>query len=157
MIKKVALITAASQGMGLACAREINSQGYELALMSRSSKILAVAQELEAVAIEGSVTNQEDISKLVNTAIKEYGRIDSVINNTGHPAKGPLLQLTKEDWHQGLDLIITSVAEMLKLVIPIMQKQGGGSIVNISTFAAFEPNKNFPISSALRAALGSYI
>ena len=157
MIKKVALITAASQGMGLACAKELKSQGYELALMSRSSKILAVAQELEAVAIEGSVTNQEDISKLVNTAIKEYGRIDSVINNTGHPAKGPLLQLTKEDWHQGLDLIITSVAEMLKLVIPIMQKQGGGSIVNISTFAAFEPNKNFPISSALRAALGSYI
>lgn len=153
-MKKVALVTAASKGMGLACAQELKKQGYDLAIMARGESILDVADELNAIGIQGSVTSTEDLKVLVDAAMNNYGRIDAVVNNTGHPPKGSLLELTSEDWHNGLDLIVNSVAEMTKLVVPYMKD--GGSIVNISTFAAFEPNKNFPISSALRAALSGY-
>ncbi|WP_155187511.1 SDR family oxidoreductase [Fulvivirga lutimaris] len=155
-MQKVAIVTAASQGMGEACARKLAQEGYQLALMSRSVKINDLASELNGISVCGDVTNPEDLSKLVDITLGKYGKIDAVINNTGHPAKGPLLELSSEDWHSALDLILLNVANMAKLVTPIMKKNDGGSIVNISTFAAFEPNKAFPISSVLRAALGSY-
>ena len=79
-----------------------------------------------------------------------------MINNTGHPPKGPLLEISDEDWHLGLDLVTLGVVRMARLVTPIMQKQGGGAIVNISTFSAFEPDAAFPVSSSLRAALASF-
>ena len=155
-MQKVAIVTAASQGMGEACARQLEEAGYKLALMARSEKIVNLADELNGISIRGDVTNSKDLSELVNITLEKYGRIDAVVNNTGHPAKGPLLELSSEDWHKALDLILLNVAEMAKLVTPIMKKNGGGSIVNISTFAAFEPSSTFPISSVLRAALGSY-
>ena len=69
-----------------------------------------------------------------------------MVNNTGHPPKGPLLDLTDADWHAGLDLVLLNVVRMARLVTPAMRAQGGGAIVNISTFAAFEPDARFPIS-----------
>lgn len=155
-MKKVAIITAASKGMGAACARELNKQGYQLALMSRGKEINVLAQELDALAIQGSVTEQGDIENLVNKTIGEFGRVDAVINSTGHPNKGDLLALSDDDWYSGLDMVMLNVARIAKLVTPIMEKQEAGSIVNISTYAAFEPSPNFPISSVLRAALASY-
>lgn len=88
--------------------------------------------------------------------MERYGRIDAVINNTGHPPKGELLDISDENWHAGLDMVLMNVVRMARLVTPIMQKQGSGAFVNISTFAAFEPSLAFPVSSALRAALGSF-
>ncbi len=81
-----------------------------------------------------------------------WGRIDGAVLSTGHPPKGDLLALSDADWSVGLDLIILNVVRLCRLITPIMQKQGGGSIVNISTFAAFEPDPAFPISCTLRAA-----
>ena len=153
---KVALITAASKGMGLACARELHARGYALGIMARGHEIEEVRDELGAVALQGSVTSKDDLKKLVDASMGEYGRIDLVVNNTGHPSKGDLLNLSEEDWHLGLDLVLLNVVKMAKLVVPIMEKQGSGAFVNISTFAAFEPSLSFPISSSLRAALGSF-
>jgi NAD(P)-dependent dehydrogenase (short-subunit alcohol dehydrogenase family) len=78
------------------------------------------------------------------------------MNNTGHPAKGALLDLSIDDWQNGGDLVLMNVIRMAKIVTPIMKKQGGGAIINISTFAAFEPSLSFPISSVMRTALASY-
>ena len=153
---KVAVITAASRGMGAACARELAARGYRVVLMSRSEEILALAAELGGKAVQGSSDNAADLQKLVTFAMESYGRIDAVVNNTGHPKKGPLLELTDADWHAGLDLLLLNVVRMVRLVTPIMQAQGGGAIVNISTFAAYEPSARFPISASLRAALGSF-
>ncbi|ELR72693.1 3-oxoacyl-[acyl-carrier protein] reductase [Fulvivirga imtechensis AK7] len=156
MSNRVAIITAAGKGMGAACARELSQQGYQVALMSRSESSLELAQELGGLGVQGSVTEKDDLKKLVNATLGKFGRIDAVVNNTGHPAKGKLLELGEEDWHQGLNLVVLNVAKMAQLVTPVMQKQGGGAFVNISTFAAYEPSPSFPISSVLRAALGSY-
>lgn len=153
---KVAVITAASRGMGAACATELAARGYQLVLMSRSEDVRTVARSLGGVALQGSTDNAEDLQKLVSLAMDKHGRIDAVVNNTGHPKKGPLLELSDADWHAGLDLLLLNVVRMARLVTPVLQKQGGGAIVNISTFAAFEPTARFPISATLRAALAGF-
>ena len=153
---KVAIVTAASSGMGAAIARKLKSDGYELVIMSSSEKIIPIAEEINAKHLIGSVGKARDLEMLVELAMHSYNRIDVVVNNTGHPAKGELLEIPDEEWHTGLDIVLLNVIRMARLVTPIMQKQGGGSLINISTFAAFEPSLSFPVSSALRAALGSY-
>lgn len=156
MENKVAIITAASRGMGAACARELAEGNYHVALMSTSDAAKKLAAELGGIGLQGSVTEAKDLETLVSTAMDRWGRIDAVVNNTGHPAKGPLLDLSDEDWHQSLDLVVLNAVRMARLVTPIMERQGGGSIVNISTFAAYEPSLDFPLSSALRGALGNF-
>ena len=154
--KKTAVITAAGKGMGAAIARELASAGYNLALLSASGGAETVAEELGGFGLTGSVTSSADLQKLVDMTLERYGRIDAVVNNTGHPPKGQILEIPDEDWHTGLDLVMLNVARMARLVTPIMIAQGGGAIVNISTYAAFEPEATFPVSSTLRAALASY-
>jgi len=156
MSKKTAIVTASGQGMGAAIAQALAAEGYQLALMSNSGGAESLARDLGGVALTGSVTSDDDLSALVDLCIKSYGRVDAVVNNTGHPPKGPLLELTPEQWHSGLDMVLLNVVRMCQRVTPILESQGGGAIVNISTFAAFEPDPGFPISSSLRAALASF-
>lgn len=153
---RIAIVTAASSGMGAAIARKLHSLDYKLVLMSRSEKIISISEELSAKYIQGSVTNTDDLQKLVNLAQTSYGRVDVVVNNTGHPPKGDLLEILDADWQEGLELVLLNVTRMADLVMPIMLKNGGGSIVNISTYFAFEPSMAYPVSSVMRAALGSY-
>ena len=153
---KYAIITAAGKGMGAAIARDLAANGYQLALMSNAGGAESIAAELDGFGITGSVTNVDDLENLVSRAMAAFGRIDAVINNTGHPSKGPLLDIMDEDWHRGLDLVLLNVIRMARIVTPIMSAQGKGAIVNISTFAAFEPDDAFPVSSSLRAALAGF-
>ena len=155
-VEKVALITAAGKGMGAAIARELAGSGYRVALMSPSGSAVRLAEELGGFGIEGSVTEEKDIDRLVGQTLEKYGRIDAVVNNTGHPPKGDLLAIADEQWHVGLDLIVLNVARVLRRVTPVFQKQGGGAVVNISSFAADAPEQAMPVSSALRAALSSF-
>lgn len=156
MSEKVAIITAASRGMGAAIARELAAQDYKVALMSTSGAADAVAAELGGVAVTGSVLEADDLQRLVDVALEKWGRVDAVVNNTGHPPKGELLAISDEDWHAGMDMVLMNVVRMVRIVTPIMQTQGGGAIVNISTYAAFEPSPTFPVSASLRAALASF-
>jgi NAD(P)-dependent dehydrogenase (short-subunit alcohol dehydrogenase family) len=156
MTAPVALVTAASKGMGAACARELASRGYRVSLLARSAEVETLARELGGGATRGSVDSAEDLERFVGESLASYGRVDAVVNNTGNPPKGPLLELTDRDWHAGLDMLLLNVVRMARLVAPVMRSQGGGAFVNISTFAAYEPDARFPVSSALRAALGSF-
>ena len=153
---RVAIITASGKGMGAAIAGELVAGSYQLVLMSVSGGAEKLASELNVVGLTGTVTDPDDLKRLVDTTMERYGRIDAVVNNTGHPPSGPLLELTDDEWRLGLDLVLLNVIRMSRLVTPIMKDQGGGAIVNISTFAAFEPSATFPISASLRAALGSF-
>ncbi|MGN7985447.1 SDR family oxidoreductase [Burkholderia sp. 22313] len=155
-VDKVALVTAAGKGMGAAIARELASTGYRVALMSPSGSAVALAKELGGFGIAGSVTEDADIERFVNETLAKYGRIDAVVNNTGHPPKGDLLAIDDDKWHEGLDLIVLNVARVLRRVTPVFLKQGGGAVVNISSFAADAPEQAVPVSSALRAALSAF-
>lgn len=155
--RKVAIVTAASQGLGAACARELAARGYSLALMSRSGGAEELAEELGGVGFAGSVTEQADLRALVDGALDAYGRVDAVVNGTGHPPSGDeVLDIADEDWHAGLDMVVLNVVRMARLVTPAMLRGGGGALVNISTFSAFEPSAAFPVSSALRSALAGF-
>lgn len=142
--------------MGEAIARRLANDGYGLALISSGGGAEQVAADLGAVAVTGSVTEPEDLAGVVELAVHTYGRLDAVVNNTGHPPKGPLLDISDEDWHAGLDLTFLNVVRMARLVTPHLLAAGGGAIVNISTFAVFEPDAAFPVSGTMRAALAGF-
>ena len=142
--------------MGAACARELAARGYRVSLLARSPDVEALARELGGGATRGSVDSADDLERFVEETLAAYGRIDAVVNNTGNPPKGALLELTDGDWRTGLDMVLLNVVRMCRMVTPAMRAQGAGAFVNISTFAAFEPDLRFPISSSLRAALGSF-
>ena len=168
--RPVAIVTAASQGIGEALARGLAARGFRLALMARSSSILDLANELGGIGLQGSVTEAADIDRLVALAEKSFGRIDGVVNNTGRDKESlhvsgagydpdlerELTEIPDESWLYGTELYLLNVVRMARAVTPVMRRQGGGSIVNVSTFGAPEPRLIFPVSGTLRSALAAY-
>ena len=148
----VVLVTAASQGIGASIARVLASKGYNVAIMARSPRIFEVADEIGGIAVAGSVTDERALSDLMNAALARWGRIDGVVNNTGHPAKGALLALSDAEWLDGYELILGSVIRLARLATPVLA-QSGGAMVNISSYAARKPELGRPVSSVFRAAL----
>lgn len=155
-VRPVALVTAAGRGIGAGCARALAAAGYSVVLMSNGGGAETLAADLGAIGLRGDVTKATDLEAFVARSLEFHGRVDAVVNNSGHPARGALLDLTGQEWHQGLDLLLLGVVHMARLVTPVMERQGGGAIVNISSLAAQEPDPRFPVSSALRAALGAF-
>ncbi len=155
MTKRTALITAGGSGMGAAIARELACQGYRVAILSSSGKGEALAQELGGFGFTGSNLNPDDLKTFVEASLKELGRIDAVVNSAGHGPKGDILELSDEDWHQGMEVYFLNVVRMARLVAPHMEERGG-SIVNISTYATFEPDPTFPTSGVFRAGLAAF-
>ncbi|MEH6547250.1 MAG: SDR family oxidoreductase [Sneathiella sp.] len=153
---KTALITAGGSGMGADAARKLAADGFKVGILSSSGKGEALAQELGGVGVTGSNKSVEDIQKLVDLAMSTWGHIDVVVNSAGHGPKGPIMEISDDDWHEGMELYLLNVIRPARLVAPIMAKQGGGSIINISTFAVFEPDPLFPTSGVFRAGLASF-
>lgn len=156
MTDEVAVLTGAGKGMGAACARELVRRGWKVALLSPSGNAEKLASELGGLWVTGSVTEPRDLQSLVDKTMTAYGRIDGAVISTGHPPKGPLLEIPDVDWGKGLELVILNVVRLSRLLTPIMAKQGGGAIVNISTYAAFEPEPFFPVSCVFRAGLSTF-
>ena len=154
---RTAIVMAAGKRIGEGIARHLAGIGYQLLLVSNGDGATKLATELGCLGLKGSVARKEDIDATVALATKTWGRIDLVVNNTGHPARGELLGITDQNWHDGLDLLLLNVVRMAQAVTPVMQRQGGGAIVNISTYAAEQPDLNFPVSSSLRAALTAWV
>jgi len=143
--------------MGAAIAHRLSADGYRLALLSRSDDVLELANELGGLGVTGSVASPTDLQTFMDRAMGEYGRIDAVVCNTGHPPKGDLLDIPDADWHAGLDLALLNTVRLARLAVPVMEEQGSGAFVNVSTFGAIEPSLSFPVSSAIRSALGAFV
>ena len=155
-MEKVALITAGGSGMGADSARRLAADGFKVGILSSSGKGEALAKELGGVGVTGSNQSNDDLQKLVDAAMALWGRIDVLVNSAGHGPRAPVLELTDEDWHTGMDVYFMNAVRPTRLVTPILQQQGGGSIINISTFAAFEPDPVFPTSGVFRAGLAAF-
>ena len=156
MAEKVAVITAGGTGMGAEAARRLARDGYRIAILSSSGKGEALAIELGGVGVTGSNQSPNDLKQLFDTALARWGRVDVLVNSAGHGPRAPLLDLTDEDWHRGLEIYFLNVVRPTRLVVPVMQKQRCGSIINISTFAAFEPDPAFPTSGVFRSGLAAF-
>lgn len=153
---KTAVITAGGSGMGADAARRLAKDGFKIAVLSSSGKGEALAAELGGVGVTGSNRSVADLQKLVDVAMERFGRIDVLVNSAGHGPKGPVLDISDDDWHAGMEVYLLNVIRPTRLVTPIMTEQGGGTILNISTFAVFEPDPLFPTSGVFRAALASF-
>jgi NAD(P)-dependent dehydrogenase (short-subunit alcohol dehydrogenase family) len=154
--KKVAIVTAGGSGMGAAAARKLAEDGFRVAILSSSGKGEALAAELGGIGVTGSNQSNDDLKRLVDKVTEEWGRVDVLVNSAGHGPRAPILDITDEDWHRGMDVYLLSAVRPSRLVAPLMVKQGGGTIINISTFAAFEPDPVFPTSGVFRAGLAAF-
>ncbi|MFV0514064.1 MAG: SDR family oxidoreductase [Jhaorihella sp.] len=154
--KKTAIVTAGGSGMGADCARRLAADGFNIAVLSSSGKGEALAKELDGVGVTGSNRSNEDLQRLVDLTMQRWGRIDVLVNSAGHGPRAPVLELSDEDWHTGMEVYFLNAVRPARLVTPVMAAQGGGAIVNISTFAAFEPDPVFPTSGVFRAGLAAF-
>lgn len=156
MSGKVAIVTAGGSGMGAASARKLAQDGYKIAILSSSGKGEALANELGGFGVTGSNLSGDDLKRLVDGTMQRWGRIDVLVNSAGHGPRAPVLDLTDDDWHRGMEVYFLSAVRPTRLVTPIMVGQKSGSIINISTFAAFEPDPVFPTSGVFRAGLAAF-
>ena len=154
--KKVVIVTAASRGIGAGCARELAAQGYTVSLMARSERVLNLAQELDGIAVQGSISKLEDLERLVQTTLDQFGRIDAVVNSFGDPPRLDLLDISDQMWLENFEMLFLSVVRMVKLVTEPMRQKGGGAIVNISACDSQEPELGTPFSGTLRAAMEGF-
>ncbi len=155
-IEKVALVTAGGSGMGADAARRLSAEGFYVGILSSSGKGESLGESLGGFGITGSNRSVDAIQQLIDGAIERWGRIDVLVNSAGHGPKGPVLEISDDDWHEGLEIYLLNVIRATRLVTPYMRNQGAGSIINISTFAAFEPDPLFPTSGVFRAGLASF-
>ncbi|MDQ0325004.1 NAD(P)-dependent dehydrogenase (short-subunit alcohol dehydrogenase family) [Rhodopseudomonas julia] len=153
---KVAIITAGGSGMGAAAARKLAEDGFSVAILSASGKGEQLAKELGGFGVTGSNQSPKDLERLVDGTMERFGRIDVLVNSAGHGPKGPILEISDEDWHAGLDVYLMNVIRPTRLVTPHMLQAGGGAIINISTYAVFEPDPLFPTSGVFRAGLAAF-
>jgi len=155
-VEKTAIITAAGSGMGAATACRLAADGYKVGILSSSGKGEALANELGGVGVTGSNQSVADLQRLVDAVMEKWGRIDVLVNSAGHGPRAPILEISDEDWHKGMDTYLLNVIRPTRLVAPIMQRQQGGVIINISTAWAFEPVDLFPTSAVFRAGLAAF-
>lgn len=153
---KVAIVTAASRGIGAGCAKELAAQGYQISLLARSSTVLGLAQELGGIAHQGSMANVDDLERFVQSTLDQWGRIDAVVMSFGDPPRPDLLEISDQMWIDNFELLFLSVVRLARLVTGPMRQQGGGAIVNISACDSQEPELGTPFSGTLRAAMEGF-
>jgi NAD(P)-dependent dehydrogenase (short-subunit alcohol dehydrogenase family) len=155
-VEKVALIVAGGSGMGAAAAKRLAADGFKVAILSSSGKGEALAKELGGIGVTGSNQSNDDLQRLADAALEKWGRIDVLVNSGGHGPRAPILEITDEQWHTGMDVYLMNVIRPVRIVAPQMVKQKGGAIINISTAWVAEPNAMFPTSAVFRAGLAAY-
>ena len=156
MTEKSCMIIGGGRGMGAAIAREMHALGYRLSLMSPSASCEELASELGGVAHRGRAEDAADTQALFDLTMNRYRRIDAVLIHVGGPPKGDLLEIPEEDWDQAHDMVLKPVLRVARLVTPVMEAQGAGSIVAVTTYSAFEPSLMFPTSSVYRVGVSSF-
>ena len=158
LIGKKALVTGASKGLGLAIARELASEGADLAICARHrDEIDAVASELRGSgrrvhAQVADVTDPRQISEFVARSLEALEAIDILVNNAGGARPGTFETLTDEDWTIDLDVKLFSVLRLTREVLPHLRARGGGRIININSVLGRSPDPGLFATSVNRAA-----
>lgn len=156
MSDKVAVVVGGGSGMGAAAARRLANDGFRIAVLSSSGKGEALGLELGGIGVTGSNESVDDLSRMVDLVLQRWGRIDVLVNSAGHGPKGPLLDLSDEQWHAGLEVYLLNVIRAARLVTPVMVRQRNGVIINISSAWAIEPSPMFPTSAVFRSGLAAF-
>lgn len=157
---RVAIVTGSSQGIGKAIALGLSQEGARVSICARNEKQLnETAREIESAtgvevyAAKADLTKEDDIRRLVAKTYERFGKIDILVNNTGGPPSTTFLETSEEHWRKAVDLLLMSVVTACSEVIPHMQKQKWGRIINMTSFAAKQPAERLVLSNALRAGI----
>ena len=160
---KVALVAAASRGLGRAVAEELAAEGASLVLCSRGAEVLNATCEHIAlhtgaavVAVPADVTIAEDVARVVNSGLKQFGRIDILVTNAGGPPAGKFESLSREQWEAATVLTLYSAIELARHVLPGMKERHWGRILNITSIAVKQPVENLILSNSLRAGVTGF-
>jgi len=154
---KVALICGASRGLGRAVADELAAEGAALALCSRDAERLeAAAAELDALAVAADLGVPGEPTRVVETTLERFGRLDILVTNTGGPPAGTHDTLTLEDWDRATALLLRSAVELATAALPGMKERGWGRILAVTSVAVKQPVDNLILSNSLRAAVTGF-
>jgi 3-oxoacyl-[acyl-carrier protein] reductase len=160
---KVALVAAASRGLGRAVAEELAAEGAMLVLCSRNADTIsqtaneiAHASGAEVLALAADVSKAEDVAALVRSGIERFGRIDVLVTNAGGPPAGPFESFSREQWEAASRLTLFSAVELARNVLPGMKERSWGRILNITSIAVKQPVENLMLSNSLRAAVTGF-
>lgn len=158
--RKVAVVAAASQGMGRAIATALAREGCRVAMCARNQGPLDAAAAAirtdtgaEVLAFRADVARAADVEAFVTAATKGFGGIDLLVTNAGGPPTGRLEALTEEQWTQAYELTLQSAVRLIRGCAPSMASRGGGSIVAITSISVKQPIENLLLSNAMRAAV----
>jgi 3-oxoacyl-[acyl-carrier protein] reductase len=160
---RVALVTGASAGLGLAAAEALARRGARIAISSRGGEKLEAARDAladsgaEVVAVAADVRVNEDLEELVSEVEETLGPIDVLVANGGGPAAKPAVELDEADWREAIPLVFLFVPRLCRLIVPGMRRRGWGRIVAINSVSARQPIPNLALSNALRPAVLGYL
>lgn len=149
--RKIILLTGASSGIGEATARRLVQAGHQLVIGARRiERLQALRDELGSIdCLAIDVTQAEDLAQMAQFALQQYGRIDVLINNAGVMPLSPLAALKMEEWRQTIDVNVHGVLNGIAAVLPTMQQQRAGQIINVASIAA---HAVFPLSAVYCAS-----
>lgn len=156
---KVALVTAASRGLGKATALEFAREGAQVAMSARSEQVERAAQEIanatgaRVYPVQADLTQPADIDSLVAATLEKFGHIDILFINAGGPKPGGFLSLKPEDWETAVQLTLMSTVRLCYAVLPHMLEQGEGSILTTQSYSVKQPIDNLTLSNSLRLAV----
>lgn len=156
---KIVVITGASSGLGKAAARGLSADGATVVLGARRLALIqSLADELKAkggkaLAIETDVTQREDVSRLVDAAVQTFGRVDVIINNAGLMPNAPLERLKVDEWERMIDVNLKGVLYGIAAVLPVMQRQKSGHIINVSSVAGHKIRPGAAVYAATKHAV----
>jgi len=157
---KVALISAASKGLGKAAAMELSKEGASVAIAARGEKTLqATADEIRdltggrVLPVRADVSLLAEVEALVSTVMAEFGHIDILVNNAGGPRPGQFTDMTDQDWLSAVDLNLMSAIRLTRLVLPGMREQRWGRIINITSVSVKQPLPTLILSNTARAGV----
>jgi 3-oxoacyl-[acyl-carrier protein] reductase len=156
----IALVTAASRGLGYATARALAHEGCHIALCARGEEALAetagrLADQagVEVLPIPADVTAADAADRLAAITLDEFGRIDALFVNAGGPPPGGFLDFQPQDWEAAMDLTIQSAVRLAYAVVPVMRQQGSGSILFDTSLTVKHPLDNLILSNSLRMSV----
>ncbi|MBA2682377.1 MAG: SDR family oxidoreductase [Ktedonobacteraceae bacterium] len=157
---KVAIVLAASKGLGRASAAALAAEGASVTIGSRDQSVLEqTAKEIRGasgsrvLAVPTDVTKAEDIEAIVAATVREFGRVDILVTNAGGPPPGKFEQFDDEQWQAAFNLNLMSTVRLIRQVIPYMRKSGGGRIINIESTSVKQPIENLLLSNAIRSGV----
>ncbi|MBN1375567.1 MAG: SDR family oxidoreductase [Dehalococcoidia bacterium] len=157
---KTALVSAASRGIGKAIAVGMAKEGANLVICARNEDGLRkTAKEIESsyavkiLPIIADLTKGSEVKSLIQETVDHFGWIDILVTNAGGPPSGPSLNFSDQDWEHAMILNLLSTVRLCREVIPIMQRQGWGRIINMVSVAAKQPLENMILSNSIRAAV----